>query len=132
MGDTFRFGNVTGPVVAGAGNVVAGGDQNIAGRDLRVGNTAGADPGAAEAITALRQNLASLRLTAEERRSAEGHLDTLERTSDKRVAADHLGAFVSVLKQAGAVAAAGNGFVESISKLAKWVGPLAVGILALL
>jgi hypothetical protein len=132
MTDTFRFGNVNGPVVAGTGNVVASGDQYIAGGDLSVGNTAGGDAGVAEAIAALRQELARLRLTADERQSAEEHLDAVARTSDKREAADHLGAFVSVLKQANAVASAGSGLVEAVAKIAKWVGPLAAGVLALL
>lgn len=132
MTGTFRFGNVNGPVVAGTGNVVAGGDQYIAGGNLRLGGTAGGDPEVAEAIAALRRELFGLRLTADERQSAEEHLDAVERTSDKREAADHLGAFASVLKRANAVASAGSGLVESVAKIAKWVGPLAAGVLALL
>jgi hypothetical protein len=130
MSDTFKFGNVSGPVVAGTGNVVAGHDQHIAGRDMAVKNAAGNDPSVAEAIASLRQELTDLRLSADERQSANEHLDAVEHTSDEREAADHLGAFVSVLKQAGAMAAAGTGLVESVVKIATWVGPLAAGVLA--
>ena len=133
MNDTFRFGNVSGPVNAGSGNMnVGSGTQAVAGGDLQLGDRVGADPEMAAEIASLRAQLAGLRLTADERGAAEQQLDALEQAQDKKAAADHLGSFVSAVKQADAVATAGTSFVESIAKIAKWLGPVAVGVLSFL
>ena len=133
MSDEFRFGNVSGPVNAGSGNMnVGSGSQYVGGRDVSVGNTIGADPTAAEAIAAIRAELASLRLTAEERAQADASLDELEQSPDKEGAARHFERLVSVLKGAGAVASAGAPLVPVLARLAQWLGPVAAGALALL
>lgn len=133
MSDTYRFGNVSGPVNAGSGNMnVGSGSQNVAGRDVNVGNRVGADPEMAAEIESLRQTIAGLRLTAGERQAAEGQLSALAEAGDKETAAGHLESFVAGLKKAGAVASAGSSFIESVTKLAKWIGPLAAGVIALL
>jgi hypothetical protein len=130
MSDEFRFGNVSGPVNAGSGNMnVGSGTQTVAGRDLQVGDRVGADPQMAAELIALRQALAGLRLTATEREAAEGHLDALARCEDKKAAARHLESFVAGVKQADALATAGSSFIESITKVAAWLGPVAIGVL---
>jgi len=83
-------------------------------------------------IASLRAQLAALQLPADDRSAAEGHLDALEQAEDKKAAADHLGSFVSAVQKADAVASAGSSFVESIAKIAKWLGPVAVGVLSIL
>ena len=133
MSDTYRFGNVSGPVNAGSGNMnVGSGTQQVAGRDVIVGNRVGADPAVAAEIEALRGAIADLRLTAAEREAAEGQLGAFAEAGDKEAAAGHLESFVTGLKKAGALASASTSFVESVAKLARWVGPLAAGVLALL
>jgi hypothetical protein len=133
MSETFRFGNVSGPVNAGSGNLnVGSGSQYVAGGDVSVGNSLGADPTASAALEALRQELAGLRLTNAERETAAGQLEAVATATDKGEAAQHLGSFVSGLKQAGALASAGSSFAASIAKLATWIGPLAAGVVALL
>ena len=133
MSDTFRFGNVSGPVNAGSGNMnVGSGSQQVAGRDLVVGNRVDADPGMAAEIEALRGAIAQLRLTAAEREAADGELGALAEAGDKEAAAGHLESFVALLKKAGALAEAGASLAGPVTKLAAWVGPLAAGALALL
>jgi hypothetical protein len=133
MSGDFKFGNVSGPVNAGSGNMnVGSGSQYVAGRDLSVGNIVGADPAAAEAIAELRAELASLRLTAEERTQVDASLDELEQAPDKESAAGPFQKIVVLLKQAGAVASAGSELVPTLTKLASWLGPVAAGAIALL
>lgn len=133
MSDTFKFGNVSGPVNAGSGNMnVGSGTQSVAGRDIQLGDRVGADPEMAAEIASLRAQLALLQLTADQRGAAEGELDALEQAEDKKSAADHLGSFVSGVQKADAAASAGSSFVESIAKIAKWLGPVAVGVLQFL
>lgn len=133
MSDEFKFGNVSGPVNAGSGNMnVGSGSQYVAGRDVSVGNAVGADPEAAEVIAALRAELASLRLTAEERAEADATLDEVEQAPDKQSAAPPFERLINLLKQAGAVASAGADLVPTLTKLAAWLGPVAAGALALL
>ena len=133
MSDTFRFGNVSGPVNAGSGNMnVGSGSQQVAGRDLVAGNRVDADPGMAAEIEALRGAIAQLRLTTAEREAAEGELGALAEAGDKEAAAGHLESFVAGLKKAGALAEAGASLAGPVTKLAAWVGPLAAGALALL
>ncbi|MFC4783914.1 hypothetical protein ACT8ZV_05535 [Nocardioides sp. MAHUQ-72] len=133
MSDTFRFGNVSGPVNAGSGNMnVGSGSQQVAGRDVAVGSRIGADPDMAAEIEALRAAVAELRLTAGEREAAEVELGALAEAGDKQEAAGHLESFVKGLDRAGALATAGSSFLESLTRLATWIGPLAAGALALL
>jgi hypothetical protein len=134
--ERYRFGDVAGPVQTGDGiQNVAGGDQYIAGRDQAVAVGAGREVLAE--LAHLRQALGGLRLTAEERARAERELGEVEgamrrREPDVRAASGHLESFVSGLKEAGALASAGTSLVESIAKIARTLGPLAVGVLALL
>lgn len=132
MTESFRFGNVNGPVVAGTGNTVAGGDQYIAGRDLASTTHIGADPELAAVIMELRNELASLHLTDAERADAERRLDAVEQARDKKEGAGRFGAFVSGLEQAGALATAGTRLLETLRTVAVWLGPLAAGVLTLL
>jgi anti-sigma factor RsiW len=129
----FRFGNVSGPVNAGSGNMnVGSGSQAVAGGDLHIGDRVGADPEMAGEIASMRQQLADLRLTASERAAAEVHLDAVESSTDKKTAAGHLESLVSGVKKADAIASAGSSFIQSAAKIAKWLGPVAVGVLSLL
>lgn len=132
MSDSFRFGDVSGPVVAGSNNTVAGRDQVIAGGDVHIGDRIGANPAMAEAIAGLKEELARLRLTAEERQSAEQHLDAVAGASDRGEAAGHLEGFVQVVKNAGDTAVAGTRIVDLVSTMVKWLGPVAAGVMALL
>jgi hypothetical protein len=134
MGDEhYRFGNVQGPVQTGDGvQYTAGRDQYVAGRDQYV--VQGAGEALAE-LAALREALAGLRLTEAERSSAERDLDAMEQAvhrPDPDTAGRHLQSFTSTLKDAGALAGAGIALVESITKLAHWLGPLGAAVLALL
>jgi len=133
MSETFKFGNVSGPVNAGSGNMnVGSGSQTVAGRDVSIGNRIGSDPEMAEAIATLRQAVADLRLSASERDVALAHVDAIEQAEDKDEAAGHLESLVSGVKEAGAVASAGATFVESVGKIAAWLGPVAMAVLHLL
>jgi hypothetical protein len=51
---------------------------------------------------------------------------------DTAAAGRHLQSFTAGLKEAGALAAAGAAVVESIARVAHWLGPVAAGVLALL
>jgi hypothetical protein len=51
---------------------------------------------------------------------------------DTTAAGRHLQSFTAGLKDAGALAAAGVTVVESIARIAHWLGPVAAGVLALL
>jgi hypothetical protein len=133
MSETFRFGNVSGPVNAGSGTMnVGSGSQTVAGRDVSIGNRVGADPEVAEAITTLRQVVADLRLSSSEREAARRHLDAIDQAEDKAQAAGHLESLVSGVQQAGALASAGATFAESVGRIAAWLGPVAAAVLHLL
>jgi hypothetical protein len=111
---------------------VGSGSQNVAGRDVIAGNRFDADPEVAREIETLRQALAGLRLTAGERETAETNLASLAEAGDKKTAAGHLESFVTGLKRAGVVAAAGASFAQAVTTLAHCIGPLAAGVVALL
>ena len=133
MSDSFSFGNVTGPVNAGSGNMnVGSGAQNVAGRDLHIGHRVDADPDAAADLAALRELLTGLPLTAGQRAGATAELDALADTSDRAEAGGRLESFVVQVKRAGALAGAGSSFVGAVTRLAAWIGPLAAGAAALL
>jgi hypothetical protein len=51
---------------------------------------------------------------------------------DTEAAGRHLQSLTAGLKEAGALAAAGVTAVESIARIAHWLGPVAAGVLALL
>jgi hypothetical protein len=136
------FGNVTGPVQTGDGvQYVSGRDQYVSGRDQVV-----ADRGGTAALTStadvqacldqISQGLAQARLTAEERAAAEAELKALQGeaspTTRPDAAAGHLEALTRGLRGAGALAGSGATLAESIVKLARWLGPLGAGVLALL
>jgi hypothetical protein len=145
--DRIRLDNVSGNVTigggaqnTGGGNQNVGGNQNtgsghqyVAGGDVNVGNVTGVDPAVIEAITGLRAQLGELRLTSSEREAAEADLTAVEEAGeDKEVAAGAFESFLDRLKQAGALADAGAGFMESAGKILRWLGPLAAGAIALL
>ncbi|HSK26982.1 MAG TPA: hypothetical protein VK894_08745 [Jiangellales bacterium] len=140
-GDTF--GNVSGPVQTGDGvqyaagrdQNVAHGDQYVAGRDQVV--HAGPGPEVLAELAALRQELAGLRLTAAERDGVEADVAAMEAAAageepDRPALGRHLESLTETLKDAGALASAGSGLVETILRLASWLGPLGAGVLALL
>ena len=141
-GDSIRFGNVHGPVQTGSGvqntagrdQNVAFGDQNVAGRDQTV--LGGSREMLAE-LAGLRRALPELRLTPAERARAERELAAVEhamrgREPDRGAAGRHLHAFTAGLKEAGALASAGTTVAESIGRIARWLGPVAAGVLSLL
>ncbi|MFF3144798.1 hypothetical protein ACFVRU_24530 [Streptomyces sp. NPDC057927] len=128
-GDTYRFGNVHGPVNAGSGQ------QYVAGRDQTV-HQADHQRVLSE-VAALRQAMDEMRLTAQERRSAEGELravgDALDRDEpDREGAARHLETFTTRLREAGVLASAGASVVGALNSIAHWLGPSAASVLALL
>jgi hypothetical protein len=138
MGDErYSFGNVQGPVQTGDGvQYTAGRDQNVAGRDQVVVHGEAGREILAE-LASLRQALAGLRLTAAERASAERELEAMEQAvrqpePDTGATSRHLQSFTAGLKEAGALAVAGTALVESIAKIAHWLGPLGASVLALL
>jgi hypothetical protein len=143
VSDNYRFGTVSGPVQTGDGNqytaggnqYVAGGNQYVAGRDQAV--SAGSSRAMLAELDAIRAALAELRLTAAERAAAERALTAMREELGRRgpntaAASRHLQSFTTGLKEAGALASAGASLAESIGKIARWLGPLAAGVLGLL
>ncbi|MER5917296.1 hypothetical protein ABT124_44960 [Streptomyces sp. NPDC001982] len=126
---SYDFHDVHGPVNAGNGQ------QYVADRDQTVYQ---ADHGRLlSEVAALRQVLDGLRLTVEERQSAEGELravgDALDRDQpDRDGAARYLEAFTTRLRDAGVLASAGASVVGALSSIAHWLGPSAASVLALL
>lgn len=130
-GDTYHFGNVHGPVNAGSGR------QYVAGRDQTVHEGEGNRRELVAQVAALHDALNEMRLTADERGTAESELgavrDALDRDApDREAAAGHLQRFTEGLRQAGALASAGVSVVGALSTLAHWLGPLGAGVLGLL
>lgn len=137
MSGSFRFGNVSGPVNAGSGNMnVGSGTQYNAGRDLHVGDRVGYrvadDPTVAAELATLREALEDMRLTARERQEVADELDALAEAADTDTAAGHLESFVSKVQQAGALASAGSSVAEAVTKLARWLGPAAAAAVGML
>lgn len=134
--ERYRFGNVQGPVQTGDGvQYTAGRDQYVAGRDQFVVH--GEAGQVLAELAGLREALAGLRLTEAERAGAERDLEAMEEAvrrpePDTAAAGRHLQSFTAGLKDAGALAAAGVTVVESIARIAHWLGPVAAGVLALL
>ncbi|WP_049566260.1 DUF5955 family protein [Nonomuraea sp. SBT364] len=133
-GESFRFGNVSGPVNAGSGNLNMHGHQQVAGRDLHAG---AADPGVRADLDVLRRALGELRLTSSERHGAESELAALEQEAgqpepDRERMGQHLGAFTSALERAGALAGAGVTVIQAIGGIATWLGPAGRQVLSFL
>jgi hypothetical protein len=138
MSGEIRFGTVHGPVQTGDGiqnNVgrdqySAHGDQYVSGRDQIV-HPDGAT--VAGELAALRAELAELRLTAAERRAVEQDVAAIEAAAgdepDRPTIARHLDSVVATLQRAGALAAAGAGLIEPLTRLARWLGPLGASVL---
>jgi hypothetical protein len=132
----YAFGDVHGPVQTGDGRqYVAGRDQYVAGRDQVVAH--GETGQVLAELAGLREALGGLRLTEAERAGAERDLKAVEEAvrrpePDTAAAGRHLRSFTAGLKEAGALAAAGATVVESIARVAHWLGPVAAGALALL
>ncbi|MER5998387.1 hypothetical protein ABT120_07435 [Nonomuraea angiospora] len=138
MGETFRFGNVSGPVNAGSGTQYVGGHHQTAGRDIHgVAGHQLAGQGLHTDLNAIRSALDELRLSAAERRSAERELSAVEdavggETPDREQAGRHLQELTSGLERAGALADAGATLIDALGRIAQWLGPLGAGVLALL
>lgn len=132
----YAFGDVHGPVQTGDGRqYVAGRDQYVAGQDQVVAH--GETGQVLAELAGLREALGGLRLTEAERAGAERDLKAVEEAvrrpePDTAAAGRHLQSFTAGLKEAGALAAAGATVVESIARVAHWLGPVAAGALALL
>ena len=136
MGDTYRFGKVSGPVNTGRA-VNRGGNQVVGVGSIHISagnpNTSGVDAMVLEALESLRGQLDMLRLTGDERSAAAEDLARIEQSADDKVAA--AGAFESFLrrlKMANSLAQAGSEFTDAIGKIASWIGPLAATALALI
>lgn len=144
MGDShYDFGGVRGPVqtgdgtqnAAGRNQYVAHGDQYVAGRDQVI--SAGPNREIRAEVASLRDALAELRLTTAERAAAERELDAVDEAlsdeePDRSVVGSHLSRLTQGLKDAGALASAGESVLRSLGTIARWVGPVAAGVLALL
>jgi hypothetical protein len=137
------FGGVQGPVQTGDGTqyaagrdqYVAHGDQYVAGRDQVV--FAGPNRELRAEVASLREALAELRLTATERADAERELDAVDQAlrddePDRSVVGGHLSRLTEGLKEAGALASAGESVLRSLGMIARWLGPIGAGVLALL
>ena len=137
-----RFGDVMGPVQTGGGvqytagrdQYVAHGDQYVAGHD-QVVHTGPAETLAE--LASIRQALDELRLTAAERNGVEADVAAMEAAAraddpDAHALRQRLESLTSTLKDAGALASAGSTLVDSIAKLARWLGPLGAGVLSML
>jgi hypothetical protein len=140
----YAFGDVHGPVQTGDGQrYTAGRDRYVAGRDLYHDNSVRVegdyDPwdelfrgrGIGRVLMAVGGvvALAGLRLTETERAGAERDLEATEeavRRPEPDTAAAGRQSFTAGLKDAGALAAAGVTVVESIARIAHWLGPVAV------
>ncbi len=142
-GDHISFGNVTGPVQTGDGvQNVSYGDQIIGGDNQTVvraseSATIGSLAEVTSSVEQLRAELDQMRLSTAERDAAARELAGLQAAVDapddqRDAAAQHLHAFTAGLKEAGAMASAGSSLVESIGKVARWLGPLGATVLALL
>ncbi|WP_219517205.1 DUF5955 family protein [Nonomuraea ceibae] len=136
-GETFRFGDVRGPVNAGSGNLNIHGHQQIAGRDLRTGPAT--DPATAlrADLDTLRRALDDLRLTPAEHHTAETELTALEHEAaqpspDPGRMGRHLQTFTTTLEHAGALAGAGLAVIQAITAIATWLGPAGHQALSLL
>jgi hypothetical protein len=132
MSGEIRFGTVHGPVQTGSGvqqNVR--GDQYVAGHDQTVHTASAA---VANELVALRGAVAELRLTAPERQAVEEDLASMEAATgddaDRPTVARHLESLTTTLQRAGALAAAGAGLVDPLTRLARWLGPLGASVLA--
>jgi hypothetical protein len=136
VSDNYRFGNINGPINTGS-PVNRGGNQvseaAASTSPGATGNSYGLDPAVLEALAGLRAQLDELRLTGSERKAAAEDLGRVEQAGeDKPAAANAFESFLDRLKQAGALAQAGAEFIEAVGKIARWLGPLAAGSLALL
>jgi hypothetical protein len=128
------FGNVSGSVNTGS-PVNRGGNQVIGSGSIHVssGNQYGTNPAVLEAIAQLRAQLDELPLRASDRNAAAEDLEGVEHAGgDQRAAANAFESFLLRLKKAGALAQAGAEFTEAARKITTWLGPLAVGALAIL
>lgn len=84
----------------------------------------------------LRQVLSGLDLPPEARTAATGALDAAtdelkQPEPDKKSVAERLEAFTHILMEAGALAKAGMALAVPLQQLATWLGPMGVGLLAL-
>nr|WP_062332091.1 hypothetical protein [Herbidospora sakaeratensis] len=136
--ETYRFGNVTGPVNAGSGTQNVGGIHQRAGRDIYSGTGHQVVNQELHAdLDRLRQALGELKLTSAERRSANRELTAVEEAirreePDRQEAGRHLEVFVSGLERAGALAGAGTALIDAAARIAAWLGPFGYAVLALL
>jgi hypothetical protein len=145
MGNEYRFRDVTGGaggVNIGDGNISVGGDyrdnrswQRI---DNRGGTYAGRDltaPSLGGDLELLARAIKELRLTATERERAARELNEAKAAAaanDRAKVGSHVRRFTEVLKDAGALATAGNSLIDTITRIGRWLGPVGAAVLALL
>jgi hypothetical protein len=117
------FRNIT---ISGGGQVNLGSGNTNVGRDQVVVTLAGD-------VDALGTALRGLPLTDAQRAEAQGALDAFRSSArDKPAAGEHLRRFTKVLRDTGALAAAGATVLEPLGRIARWLGPLGTAVLALL
>lgn len=129
-------------VSTGGGQVNIGSGNTNVGRDAidnRGGVLAGGDVTItlASDLDALTAALDGLRLTSEERAGAVRELAGLRSSAvgerpDRQRAGEHLRRFTGLLRDAGALAAAGAALVEPLTRIARWLGPVGAAVLSLL
>jgi hypothetical protein len=86
-------------------------------------------------IDALGAALRGLPLTEAGRAEAARQLAAFHAAADredKPRASTHLSRFTKVLKDAGALAAAGASLIEPLTRIGRWLGPLGAAVLTLL
>jgi hypothetical protein len=119
----MEFHNIT---ISGGGQVNLGSGNTNVGRDQVVVTLAGD-------VDALGAVLRELPLTDAQRAEAQRALDGFRSSArDKPAAGAHLKRFTTVLRDAGALAAAGATVIEPLARIARWLGPLGTAVLALL
>lgn len=76
-------------------------------------------------------------MTAAERADAERELDAVDEAlrdedPDRSVVGSHMSRLTRGLKEAGALASSGESLLRSLGTIARWLGPVGAGVLALL
>lgn len=118
---------------AGRDQYIAAGDQHMTVQSITVDST----------LDEMRPTLESLRRDAERLLPSEAYgrvrteLDGIAKEMggpkpDRAEAASRLDSVVDAVKKGGAVIEAGTSIFENIVKVAKWIGPIAAGVLGML
>lgn len=118
---------------AGRDQYIAAGDQHMTVQSITVDSS----------LDEMRPTLDSLRRDAERLLPPDAYgrvkqeLDGIAKDMDgpkpdRKKAASRLDAVVETVQKGGAVIAAGTSIFEDIVKIAKWIGPIAAGVLGML